>query len=116
MAMSLTHLQAQLLDFIKKYQAENNGVSPSFDEMRQEMGLASKSGVHRLMQALEERGHITRPYYRARCIQIVPDNPFEGIPTRALIDELARRGELRLRQAAPFASLVITRESAGQAA
>lgn len=93
--ISLTHVQAQLLDFIKRYQAEFDGVSPSFEEMCDELGVASKSGIHRLLKQLEDRGHISRPYHRARAIQILSDNPFDGIPTSALLDELVRRGEMK---------------------
>lgn len=92
MSMSLTRKQAQLLDFISAYQAENNGVSPSFEEMTSAVSLKSKSGVHRLIAALEERGRITRCHHRARAIRIIPENVFEGIPSSLLIDELARRG------------------------
>lgn len=63
----LTAKQWELLDFIRAYQAENN-ISPSFDEMKDAVGLVSKSGVFRLVTALEERGHIMRIPNRARCI------------------------------------------------
>lgn len=63
----LTSKQAQLLDFIRDYRSEN-GFTPSYDEMREEMGLASKSGIHRLVTALEERGHVFRVPNLARCI------------------------------------------------
>lgn len=44
------------------------GSPPSFDEMKEAMKLASKSGIHRMVCALEERGHIVRIPHRARCI------------------------------------------------
>ena len=97
MAMSLTRAQAELLDFIGRFQAENNGVSPSFEEMKQELGLKSKSGVHRLIEALEERGRICRGHYRARAIDILSEPPpreaLTYYSTRELVAELARRGE-----------------------
>lgn len=93
--MSLTHMQAQLLDFIERFQAENQGVSPSFEEMRQELGIASKSGVHRLIAALVERGRIERRYNRARAIVAVHEDRFKGISTAHLWAELERRGEVR---------------------
>lgn len=93
MSLPLTQAQAELLAFIQRYTEENNGVAPSFEEMKQAIGLASKSGVHRLVQSLEERGRITRLRDRARCITVVPDNPLTDFPTTALIAELARRGE-----------------------
>jgi repressor LexA len=97
MPMSLTRAQAELLAFIERFQAENNGVSPSFDEMRQELGLGSKSGVHRLIEALEERGRIARQHNRARAIEILaeppPREPLTFYSSRELIAELARRGD-----------------------
>lgn len=67
--MGLTERQSQLLSFIRSY-VEENGIPPSFDEMRIFAGLRSKSGIHRLLTALEERGHIFRIPNRARCIAL----------------------------------------------
>jgi repressor LexA len=53
----LTHQQLATLDFIEKYQAEHR-VAPSYDEIKDALGLASKSGVHRLVHGLKERGAI----------------------------------------------------------
>ena len=50
---------------------QNNGISPSFDEMRIGVGLRSKSGVHRLVTSLNERGYIRRLYHRARSIEVI---------------------------------------------
>ncbi|WP_286831525.1 MULTISPECIES: transcriptional repressor LexA [Kordiimonas] len=71
----LTAKQNQLLLFIQERLA-SSGVSPSFDEMKDALGLKSKSGVHRLINALEERGFIRRMANRARAIEILktPDN------------------------------------------
>ncbi|WP_417461723.1 transcriptional repressor LexA [Kordiimonas sp.] len=71
----LTAKQQQLLLFIQK-RLSDNGVSPSFDEMKDALGLKSKSGVHRLINALEERGFIRRMANRARALEILkmPDN------------------------------------------
>lgn len=103
MAMSLTQAQAELLAFIERYQDENGGVSPSCEEMRQGIGIASKSGVHRLLTALQERGRIYRPFHRVRAIEILrkqPERPpIETFTSNELVAELARRGALR-RQAA----------------
>ena len=66
----LTTKQKDLLAFLTKYLAEHQ-VSPSFDEMREAVGLASKSGIHRLVSALEERGYIRRLANRARAIEII---------------------------------------------
>ncbi len=66
----LTRKQLQLLDFIAK-RVERDGVPPSFDEMKDALDLRSKSGIHRLITALEERGFIRRLPHRARALEIV---------------------------------------------
>ena len=66
----LTAKQHELLMFINHRLAEN-GVSPSFDEMREALDLKSKSGVHRLISALEERGFIRRLPNRARALEVL---------------------------------------------
>ncbi len=66
----LTRKQLELLDFIQKRVARD-GVPPSFDEMKEALDLRSKSGIHRLITALEERGFIRRLAHRARAIEIV---------------------------------------------
>ena len=66
----LTRKQLELLDFINKRMA-SDGVPPSFDEMKDALDLRSKSGIHRLITALEERGFIRRLAHRARAIEIV---------------------------------------------
>ena len=71
----LTKKQHELLMFIHE-RIRETGVSPSFDEMKEALDLASKSGIHRLITALEERGFIRRLAHRARAIEVVklPDN------------------------------------------
>ena len=71
----LTKKQLDLLTFIQKRVARD-GVPPSFDEMKLALDLRSKSGIHRLITALEERGFIRRLAHRARAIEIVrlPDS------------------------------------------
>ena len=66
----LTEKQHQLLSFLIEHQAEHD-ISPSFDEMREAVGLASKSGIHRLISGLEERGYIRKLANRARAIEIL---------------------------------------------
>ncbi|MEK9531642.1 MAG: transcriptional repressor LexA [Alphaproteobacteria bacterium] len=66
----LTIKQRELLNFLKDYEHKHQA-SPSFDEMRQAIGLASKSGIHRLISGLEERGFIRRLANRARAIEII---------------------------------------------
>lgn len=66
----LTRKQLDLLEFINK-RVIRDGVPPSFDEMKEALDLRSKSGIHRLITALEERGFIRRLAHRARAIEIV---------------------------------------------
>ncbi len=66
----LTRKQLDLLDFINT-RLQRDGVPPSFDEMKEALDLRSKSGIHRLITALEERGFIRRLAHRARAIEIV---------------------------------------------
>ena len=66
----LTRKQHELLLFINRRLAEA-GVSPSFEEMKEALGLRSKSGIHRLISGLEERGFIRRLPHRARALEVV---------------------------------------------
>ncbi|MFW2541641.1 transcriptional repressor LexA [Primorskyibacter sp. 2E107] len=66
----LTRKQLDLLEFINTRMARD-GVPPSFDEMKDALNLRSKSGIHRLITALEERGFIRRLAHRARAIEVV---------------------------------------------
>ncbi|MEM7506001.1 MAG: transcriptional repressor LexA [Pseudomonadota bacterium] len=71
----LTKKQYDLLMFIHK-RVQRDGVPPSFDEMKEALDLRSKSGIHRLVTALEERGFIRRLAHRARAVEILrlPEN------------------------------------------
>ncbi|MDA0997385.1 MAG: transcriptional repressor LexA [Proteobacteria bacterium] len=71
----LTRKQYELLMFIDA-SLKKNGVSPSFDEMKEALDLKSKSGIHRLITGLEERGFIRRLPHRARALEVVklPEN------------------------------------------
>lgn len=66
----LTQKQHDLLVFIDK-RLKKNSISPSYDEMKDALGLASKSGIHRLITALEERGFIRRLPHKARALEIL---------------------------------------------
>lgn len=68
--ISLTRKQLQTFEFIKAYVAET-GVGPTYDEIAENAGLNSKSGVHRLITALEERQLIRRIPNRARAIEVI---------------------------------------------
>jgi len=76
----LTKKQLDLLNFIHR-RLQKDGVPPSFDEMKVALDLRSKSGIHRLITALEERGFIRRLAHRARAIEILrlPEN-MGGVP------------------------------------
>ncbi|MBN8966860.1 MAG: repressor LexA, partial [Rhizobiales bacterium] len=66
----LTRKQYELLRFINE-RLKESGVPPSFDEMKDALDLRSKSGIHRLITALEERGFIRRLANRARAIEVI---------------------------------------------
>ena len=71
----LTRKQYELLVFINDY-LKSKGVSPSFEEMKEALGLRSKSGIHRLITGLEERGFIRHLAHRARALEVLklPEN------------------------------------------
>jgi repressor LexA len=91
----LTRKQYELLIFINKYLNEQ-GVSPSFDEMKDALSLRSKSGIHRLMMGLEERGFIRRLPHRARALEVL-----------RLPDNVAAKPRGQSRREPPFAANVI---------
>ena len=76
----LTHKQSELLMFIHE-RLKETGVPPSFDEMKDALDLRSKSGIHRLITALEERGFIRRLPNRARALEVIrlPDSVVPGL-------------------------------------
>jgi len=79
----LTKKQHQLLLFIRD-RVNRDGVAPSFDEMKEALNLQSKSGIHRLIMALEERGFLRRLPHRARALEVlkVPESSVERLPER----------------------------------
>jgi len=79
----LTRKQHELLMFIHE-RIKETGVSPSFDEMKDALDLASKSGIHRLITALEERGFLRRLAHRARALEVVklPEQATAAAPPR----------------------------------
>lgn len=95
----LTRKQHELLVFIDRH-LKATGFSPSFEEMKEALALKSKSGIHRLISALEERGFLSRRHNRARALEVV-----------RLPDDLAARvtgeGDVAPQAAAPFAPNVI---------
>ena len=70
----LTKKQKELFDFLKSY-ISNNEISPSFEEMKHAVNLKSKSGIHRLITSLEQRGYIRRLKHKARAMEIKKNFP-----------------------------------------
>lgn len=79
----LTKKQYDLLMFIHN-RVQRDGIPPSFDEMKEALDLRSKSGIHRLITALEERGYIRRMAHRARALEVLrlPENVVDRRPQR----------------------------------
>lgn len=86
--IGLTRRQRDLLDFIGAYMATEN-VAPSFEEMKEGIGLKSKSGIHRLLAGLEERGFVARIPDRARALEVLetPRAVLTTAKSRPLISE-----------------------------
>ena len=110
----LTRKQSELLRFIHE-RLKETGVPPSFDEMKEALDLASKSGIHRLITALEERGFLRRMEKRARALEVLklPDNMAETLRPATTRSQVQRAGIVRClegdvgqRQVATFAVLV----------
>lgn len=85
--ISSTNKQKELLDFLSQ-SIGRTGVCPSYDDMRRHLGLHSKSGVHRLITGLEERGLIRRLPHRARAIEIVEGGGDRAEALRAKLLEI----------------------------
>ncbi len=92
----LTRKQHELLMFIHE-RIKEHGVSPSFDEMKEALDLASKSGIHRLITALEERGFVRRLAHRARALEVVRMPEQAAPPTpRGAVKPFTPRGQAGL--------------------
>jgi len=92
----LTRKQHELLTFIHERMRES-GVPPSFDEMKEALDLKSKSGIHRLITALEERGFIRRLPYRARALEVIRLPDSVGMPPRGRFNPSVVEGGLQAR-------------------
>src|SRR5882724_13301511 len=87
----LTRKQYELLMFIHE-RVRESGIPPSFDEMKDALDLKSKSGIHRLITALEERGFLRRMEKRARALEIIklPENVADTIRPATTRSQMAR--------------------------
>jgi repressor LexA len=100
----LTRKQYELLMFIHE-RVRESGIPPSFDEMKEALDLKSKSGIHRLITALEERGFLRRMEKRARALEVLklPENMAETLrpaTTRSQVQRsLGRHGRSEIRMA-----------------
>lgn len=72
MSMGLTPLQLRCLNFLKDYIADR-GVAPTITEIMDALGQSSRSAAHRVVTALEERGHIRRMPYKVRAIEVISE-------------------------------------------
>ena len=89
----LTRKQHELLRFIQE-RLKESGVPPSFDEMKEALDLASKSGIHRLITALEERGFIRRLPNRARALEVIRQPEQSAGPARGKFSPAVIEGSL----------------------
>ena len=121
----LTKRQKETLDYIRAYSAQN-GIAPSFIEMMDATGQSSKSGVYRILIALEERGFIRRLRDRARAIELIPDPHLDiklpDLSDHDLARECRRRGyamgkweKVRERRGTGFIEVMQFREVAPEA-
>src|SRR3984885_4910081 len=94
----LTRKQNELLMFINK-RLNDDGVSPSFDEMKEALHLKSKSGIHRLITGLEERGFLRRLPHRARALQVVKLPESVAMPAPNVTPMLSRSSFAENREA-----------------
>ena len=105
----LTRKQHELLSFIDRHLKET-GFSPSFDEMKDALNLRSKSGIHRLISALEERGFLSRRHHRARALEVL------RLPEHGPLIELAAENLVHPEAAALLRDMAGLDMSSGDAA
>ncbi len=87
----MTAAERRLLDYITEFQVKHR-YAPSFEEMRESLGIASKSGVHRLLTSLERQGCLVREYGRKRNVKLVPERPdLSAISDADIAEEFRRR-------------------------
>jgi len=105
----LTRKQIELLEFIY-VRLERDGVPPSFDEMKEALDLRSKSGIHRLVTALEERGFIERMAHRARAMAVIklPESLERKLKAKSLEPAMDAKPDTPAFTAPAFTPRVIT--------
>lgn len=110
----LTRKQHELLLFIHE-RLKESGIPPSFDEMKEALDLASKSGIHRLITALEERGFIRRLPNRARALEVLrlPDSIAPGLGAPKKFSPSVIQGSLGRPQPEPVRKPVASNDDAG---
>ena len=99
----LTAKQHELIRFIQQ-RLEETGISPSFEEMKEALDLKSKSGVHRLISALEERGFLRRLPNRARALEVIRQPENSAPAPRAAADNVVSLASAEPRSAVPEAA------------
>ena len=101
----LTRKQHELLTYIDNH-LNNDGVPPSYDEMKDALGLKSKSGIHRLITGLEERGFIRRLPHKARALEVLkkPQNMIDDPPAKGGFEPRVVDGTFSLGSAEPSAA------------
>lgn len=112
----LTRKQHELLTFIDQ-RIRETGISPSFDEMKEALDLRSKSGIHRLITALEERGFIRRLPHRARALEVLrlPESAAPGPRRKRFAPNVIDGGRLlKGRPAFPTSATLSPAEDAGE--
>lgn len=102
----LTRKQHELLSFINSH-LRATGFSPSFDEMKDALNLRSKSGIHRLISALEERGFLSRRHHRARALEVLRMPEQVGAPSGPAVEAASATEQLIQDELAHFAPNVI---------
>jgi len=110
----LTRKQHELLLFIHE-RLKESGIPPSFDEMKEALDLASKSGIHRLITALEERGFIRRLPNRARALEVLrlPDSIAPGLGAPKKFSPSVIQGSLGRTNPEPVRKPVASNDDAG---
>lgn len=92
----MTHLERQLLRFIEQYLADHDGVAPTLAEMATAVGVASKSGAHRLLESLKRQQLIRREPNQTRAVRLMrPAVDLSKVPDGTLLAEVASRGLIR---------------------